>query len=243
MSGQYSFSRNEAPPAPTAAAAVLALDTGSPVVSVAVSIAGEVVAEEATELQRSSGRLLEMIDRSLQAAGLAAGDLDLLIGLRGPGSFTGLRVGLATLQGMRLALGVPAATMTTLQVLATLAPEIGPRVTSCVDALRGEWIAQDFSSSPPHEPRSEPQLRTAPQIAAVPSRQLVGFGISRLREQLGVLEDVTLVEPGPLAPQALRQLDSCPLDRRPESLAQPLYLRPPAATPPRTNPASTTPVP
>ena len=109
MSGQYSFSINESSPTPQLSRAVLAIDTGSPLASVAIAIGGEVVAHRATEQRRSSGRLLEMIDQVLATAGLPLAAVDLLLGLRGPGSFTGLRVGLATLQGIRLALDKSAA--------------------------------------------------------------------------------------------------------------------------------------
>jgi len=232
MSRQYNFSSHEAPPSPDPLSAALAIDTGSPVVSVAVSAGGDVVADRATELRRSSGRLLQMIDEVLADAGLRLHQIDLLVGLRGPGSFTGLRVGLATLLGMRMALGTRTATLPTLQVLASLAPDDGSRVTACVDAPRGEWLTQEFSSRPPYSPLNEPSLSSAENLSNSGSGQYVGFGVSRLRAQLQPASSIILVEPGPLAPQALRMLDACPPELNPELLTRPLYLRPPAVTPP-----------
>lgn len=232
MSRQYNFSNHEAPPSPDTLSAALAIDTGSPLVSVAVSVSGEVVADQAMELRHSSGRLLQMIDEVLADSGLQLPQIDLLVGLRGPGSFTGLRVGLATLQGMRMALGTRTATLPTLQVLASLAPHDGSRVTACVDALRGAWLMQEFSSGPPYSPLNEPNLSSAENLSRSGSSHCVGFGVSRLRALLEPASSIVLVEPGPLAPPALRMLDSCPPDLNPALLARPLYLRSPAGIPP-----------
>ena len=135
MNRQYNFSQPGTSPAPEPDRKVLAIDTGSPVVSVAVSIGTEVAANRATEVRQSSGQVLQMIDAVLTDAALSLTQIDLLLGLRGPGSFTGLRVGLATLQGIRLALGTSTATFPTLRVLASLAPYKASTVTACVDTI------------------------------------------------------------------------------------------------------------
>ena len=64
-----------------------------------------------------------------------------------PGSFTGLRVGLATVLGLHQALGLPATALPTLEVLGCLGPGDGSTVVAVVDALRGEWFAQRFESA------------------------------------------------------------------------------------------------
>lgn len=232
MQGQYSFSNSEPPPEARPAYTALAVDTGSPLASVAVAVRGEVVAQRAVEQRRSSGKLLGMIDEVLAEAGLPLAEVKLLLGLRGPGSFTGLRIGLATLQGIRLALGTPAATFSTLQVLATLAPAHSGLVTACVDALRGQWLAQVFESSAPFRPVSEPRLCSAADLFAAATHQFVGFEISRLRNETESRQDLQWIEPGPLASQALRALDFCAPDPDPARLSDPLYLRPPATTVP-----------
>lgn len=235
MHGQYNFSRQDDSPEPMAQGSVLAIDTGSPLVSVALSLHDEVVAERATAIRQSSGRLLQMIDEVLNEAGMQLPQVNLLLALRGPGSFTGLRVGLATLQGMRMALQTQTATLPTLQVLATLAPAEAPSVTACVDALREGWFVQDFSSGPAYLPLDEPFLCDAESLIAGKISHLVGFGIS---QNLPAVQETTgpvLIEPGPLATQALRILDACPPDRDPALLAEPLYLRAPAVTPSSTD--------
>lgn len=232
MGRQYNFSSQQTSLDSHRSAAALAIDTGSPVVSVALSLDGEIAAQRSIELRRSSGQLLQMIDDVLAECGLQMAHLDLLVGLRGPGSFTGLRIGLATMMGIRMALGTPCVTFPTHQVLATLAPPARDgAVTACVDALRGAWLVQQFSSAPPYPALGPPENRTAESLVEEASSPLVGFGVSKLVGPGRSAIPSSLVEPGPLAPQALRILDDCPPDPRPELLAQPLYLQPPAVQP------------
>lgn len=233
MSRQYNFSPEDNRPAVDGFETVLALDTGSPLVSVAASIDGEIVAERSTKARHSSSRLLEMIDHCLRQARIEPQALDLLVGVRGPGSFTGLRVGLATLQGLRLALEIPAATITTFQVLASVAENETQRVIACVDSLRDEWMTQEFEPGSPCEPVGEPLVGSAEEFERLRATSLVGFGISQLRSRLDPRAEITLVEPGPLAAHALRLLSSPEeFDWSPENLSDPLYLSPPAVSRP-----------
>ena len=247
---------------PAADAPVLALDAASPRVSVAVGRAGAVLAQRAEDLERSSRRLLEMIDEVLREAGLVPGELGGLVALRGPGSFTGLRVGLATALGLHQALDLPATALSTLEVLASLAPPVaGGRRTpgapdadlaavGAVDVLRGEWAVQAW---PPGGPRAgatpgapEPPIRllTPAGLASLAPCALVGFGVERLAREHGLPPDVHPVEPGPLAPAALALLahlqesGARPL-WDPTLLTAPLYLRPPAVTLPKPRAART----
>ena len=186
------------------------------------------MAEEAVGLEHSSGRLLSLIDQVLHAAGIRPRDLDALVGLRGPGSFTGLRVGLATLQGMQQSLQIPAATLSTFEVLASLVAPDGTIIVACVDALRGQWLVQGFLSGTPPTPIDEARQCSAEEILAAPASQIIGFGSSRLDREIAERGNVVVVEPGPLAGQALRLLSTGLADWHADSLTKPLYLRPPA---------------
>lgn len=230
MPGQYSFLELDDRPTADPAGKVLAVDTGSPVISVAIGIDGEIAAEQSDTDRQSSNRLLELIDRCLQDAAIDIRDLDLLLGIRGPGSFTGLRVGLATLQGMQMALGARAATTTTFEVLASLGEPSGPTVVACVDALRDEWMVQEFSLGESQVATRAPRTVSSDALRALDPTCLVGFGTSRLRPTDGSESSSTFIEPGPLASQALRLLgtpDS--FDWSDDCLSHPLYLSPPAA--------------
>lgn len=214
---------------------LLLLDTGSPLVSVAVARDGAAVAVRAIEQQRSSAHLLDLIGEVLAEAGITVRDLGGIAALRGPGSFTGLRIGLATVLGLHQALGVPATALPSLQVMAALAEEIeGEAVIAAVDALRGDWSAQAFAAGPVPRPLGEMKLvpgSELPRLAPHPA-VLVGFGVSRLTD----LPGLRLVEPGPLAPAAARVASDPGTEWNPALLTSALYSRPPAISLPRPRP-------
>jgi len=204
---------------------LLALDTGSPLVSIAVVRRGAVLAERSVELARSSPALLALIEEALSSLGLSPRDLAGVVALRGPGSFTGLRVGLATALGLHQALGLPAAALPTLQVLAAAAPPGAARVVAAVDALRGEWFAQPFAGTPPTA-LAEPALFSAGELAKLGPGAYVGFGLARAAAALG--PETAVLEPGPLAGLAGLLASTQPLDWDASALTAPLYLRDPA---------------
>jgi tRNA threonylcarbamoyl adenosine modification protein YeaZ len=226
---------------------LLALDTGSPLVSVALARNGAVVASRSVEQARSSTRLLEMIQEVLAEAGIGAADLAGIAVLRGPGSFTGLRIGLATALGLHQALGVPATAIPSLPVLAAAAGEAGGLVIAAVDALRGDWSAQAFAAG---RPLGEMELVPGPELPRLAggafgegAAVVIGFGVSRLAEIPGWPESVRLIEPGPLAPAAAILAGSSGTEWDPASLTSAIYSRPPAISlpkPRRAAPAPTT---
>ena len=211
---------------------VLALDAASPLVSVALGRGGRVLAARAEPISRSSRRLLEMVAEVLAEAGVELARVEGLAALRGPGSFTGLRIALATALGLQMALDLPATALPTLQALATFAPPDAPVAVGAVDALRGEWTVERFVPGPFPRSLGEPALLPAREIGRLAPAALVGFGVSALPAAPGV----AAVEPGPLAPAALALLAAAPpgaVAWDPELLTSPIYARPPAVTPPR----------
>jgi tRNA threonylcarbamoyladenosine biosynthesis protein TsaB len=208
---------------------LLALDTGSPLVSVALARDGAVVAARAVEQERSSTRLLEMVREVLDEAGIGRSDLGAIAVLRGPGSFTGLRIGLATALGLHQALGIPATALPTLQVLA-VAAGTESRVIAAVDALRGDWSAQAFEDG---RPLGEMELIPGAEISRLAGEAVTGFGVSRLAEVPGWPADLRLLEPGPLAPAAAVLASSPGTLWDPALLTSAIYSRPPAVTLPK----------
>jgi tRNA threonylcarbamoyl adenosine modification protein YeaZ len=219
---------------------LLAIDAASPRVSVAVGRGPELIAERAVEIERSSGRLIDLIGEVLAEAGARPADLDGVVALRGPGSFTGLRVGLATALGLHQALGVRATALSTLHVLSTLAEgRAERRVVAAVDALRGEWSVQSFNPSGDMELMAGGEI---PGLFSGDTGTVVGFGVSRLADlpgwpEPGWPEEIRLLEAGPLAGAAVRLAGTLASDRDldwdPGLLVRPLYSRPPAITPAR----------
>ena len=206
----------------------LVFDTSSPVVSVAVGRA-EVVLAGATIDQRSSSReLIDTIDGCLEEAAASIRDVGEIVALRGPGSFTGLRIGLATAMGFHRALGIPVAAPSTLEVLAWAGRNPGT-VLALVHALREEWYAQRFAGEPPVA-RSEPGREDREALVEPAPSAAIGHRLDRLA---GALGDVPLVDPGPLAPVACG-IPSDALAWDASALERPLYLAgPPVTRPPR----------
>lgn len=212
---------------------ILVLDTGSPRVSVAVGRAGQAVSERSVELGRSSALLLDMIREVLEEAGVAPADLGGIAVLRGPGSFTGVRIGLATALGLHQALGVPATGIPSLQALAASAAGTAQTVIAVVDALRGEWSAQAFAAEQPVTEETLVPGVEVPRLAGDRPAVVIGFGAAKLAELAGWPSQLRVLEPGSLAPAAVRLASAPDLVWDPGLLTQPIYSRPPAITPPK----------
>ena len=141
---------------------VLAADTSLPILSVALVNDGMLIGAVALEGKGSRNeKLLPAIDWVLAENAIERARIDLFAVTRGPGSFTGVRIGLATLQGLALALGRPVCAMSTHEAIAH--GERG-RVAVRDDAGRGEWYVSVFEDGrevvAPHLARdvSEPRV-------------------------------------------------------------------------------------
>ena len=145
---------------------ILAFDTATSVATTALVRDGEVLAEAVT----TPLAVLEAADRMLSGAGLEASDLEALAVGIGPGSFTGVRIGLAVARGLALALEIPVAGVSTLDALAEGAPEAVP----VIDAKRREVFV-----------RVGGEIVAMPAAAfEAPGRTCVGDGAVRYREHL-----------------------------------------------------------
>jgi tRNA threonylcarbamoyladenosine biosynthesis protein TsaB len=119
---------------------LLALDTTTSAGGCALVRDGRLVREEPSDrtlaqAARLPGELAALLERE----GLALADIDAYAVATGPGSFTGLRVGIATMQGLAMAVGKPLFGVSALDALARIAGT--SRVATWVDAWRGEVYA------------------------------------------------------------------------------------------------------
>ena len=91
-------------------------------------------------------RLMAVIDAALAEAGATHAELDAIAVSVGPGSFTGVRVGVAAARGLARALKIPAIGVTTLEALAREAAQPGRTVVAKIEAGRGQAYVASFSA-------------------------------------------------------------------------------------------------
>jgi tRNA threonylcarbamoyladenosine biosynthesis protein TsaB len=132
-------------------ATILALDTSTLVASVAVVAGGRTIAAIEARASTHSEKLLPAIDAAIRQAGRGATDLDAIACGAGPGSFTGLRIGLATAKGLCFALGKPLLLVSSLAALAHGAGS--PELTlALLDARKHEVYAGLYRAAQPVAP-------------------------------------------------------------------------------------------
>ena len=127
---------------------ILGLDTAGRTAAVGIVRSGELLYEGFVSAGHThSETLLPLVDTALAAAGLGPADIELWGVCAGPGSFTGLRIGLAAVKGLAFVHGAPCAAVPTLQALAYSCPPGQGTVLAALDARRGEvyWAAFDLA--------------------------------------------------------------------------------------------------
>ena len=164
---------------------VLAVDTTTTFESVAVVREGTLLGEVRLPATGThSRRVMPAVDFLLAEVGLSALQLDGFAVTAGPGSFTGLRVGLSTVQGLALATGRPCYAACTLDVLACRIEGAAPQRVALMDAFRGEVYAARYDArrgrlDGPLVSAPEPWLRGLPAgcafvgDAVAPQRALI----------------------------------------------------------------------
>ncbi len=166
----------------------------------------------------------------LEAAGVVIGDLERLVIDIGPGRFTGLRVGLASVRALGFALDIPLIGVTSLAVLAASAEVGDEAVTAVIDARRSEVFQQSFSAG---APVSEAVVGKPEDLAPLAGGAIVGDGVDRYIEIYRAAAEKSgadvLTERHPRAAIMLEMSRGLP--GKPGTEIQPLYLRDPDANP------------
>ncbi len=117
----------------------LAIDTSSETLSVALLQDGHIKAEVFVDAARNhSVLLLPAIRYAYDVTGLCFGETDLFVCTLGPGSFTGLRVGVSTVKGLAIATGKPVVGLSSLEALAANLGPVSVPVCPMLDAGRGQ---------------------------------------------------------------------------------------------------------
>lgn len=224
---------------------LLGLDTSTLSASVAIwrelpsrgagPATGEVLAARQSRVTTHSDALIPMLESALAEAGVALRDLDAVACGAGPGSFTGLRIGLATAKGLCFAIGRPLVLVSSLEAMAARADgEV--RVCATLDAHQGEVYAGLFAVSAGTPRRCGEERALAPDALAADLAALareapliiVGEGARRYPELLVQGSRLLDAEPGPHAAEVCR-LAAVRLRAgltEPLASATPRYLRP-----------------
>lgn len=217
---------------------VLAVDTSHPLGSVALSLDGEKGSE--ARFGEEGSHVVELsrtVDRLLRENGMEASGIDRVALVIGPGSFTGLRVGMSYVKGLYAGLKTDVVTIGTLELLAL--PLLGENKTVCamVDASKGELYGAVYESAPGKEKQGAARALIAPQVfspeklleAARPYSPLyVGNGAVRYRELLvGASGSVARPEAAQPSAAYLAAISHrlAPLPAETVSSLEPLYLR------------------
>ncbi|MDO4549550.1 MAG: tRNA (adenosine(37)-N6)-threonylcarbamoyltransferase complex dimerization subunit type 1 TsaB [Clostridia bacterium] len=217
---------------------ILAVDTTGPVASVALSREGKIVYEAAANAGLTHSSIVQpMIDEAARVSRVAPGEIDLFACVAGPGSFTGVRIGVCCVKGMAVALGKPVVALDALEVLAMGKYGFDGVICPILDARRGQVYSAAFtfiSGDRPERVLPDDAVPLGDYLSRLPGGKIMfvgdGVGVHRaaIEEAMG---ERAIIAPDHIA--QLRAGAACALAvfEKPVSAVElePLYLRKPQA--------------
>ncbi len=219
---------------------VLAIDTSGPVAGCAVLKDGKIVHQVAMNHGLThSETIMPAVDAALEGAGLGCGDVDVFAAVAGPGSFTGVRIGVCAAKGLAHAVGKPCVAVHALEALAMNFYGFDGLCCPILDARRGQVYCAvfDMAGGMPRRALADAALPLGDFLAILPGdRRLVfvGDGVPvHAKTVRDILGDRAMIAPPNL--RDLRADAACLLAAaRPEAWVpaaqlQPIYLRAPQA--------------
>lgn len=222
----------------------LTIDTSTALASVALSEEGNLRAELTWHAGRNhTVDLIACVNRLMDLKNVEMSDLAAIIVAKGPGSFNGLRVGLATAKGLAVALDIPLVAIGTFEAMALAHAAAGLPVCCIVPSGRGEIASGTFQPAKGELRRiREEHITTIDALCTETHERTIFCGevrpeqIAELRDRLG---ELALLPPSSAMIRhagCLAQLGWCRIgagDLDAPSSVQPLYLRKPSITTPK----------
>lgn len=218
---------------------ILALDTTLSACSVALLTDGKVAGFCTDDIKRGHAEaLLPMVMRVCAAAEMTLAEIDRIAVAVGPGTFVGIRVGVAAARAFSLALDIPVTAITTLDALAATGRMAAgnQQVTAVIDARNDQFYAQLFAAD--GDPVTQAQLLQADTLIALiadtkasltgPGAQALATVIAAQSSDLPKIVPVLTPDPRVIAQLAEQR------DGQRAEMIRPLYLRPPDAKLPHT---------
>ncbi|HWP96795.1 MAG TPA: tRNA (adenosine(37)-N6)-threonylcarbamoyltransferase complex dimerization subunit type 1 TsaB [Syntrophomonadaceae bacterium] len=223
---------------------LLAIDSATPVAGVALLEDRRLLKEEFSNYKKTHAEtLMPMVDRVMRECQCQVSDLDGIAISAGPGSFTGLRIGLATAKGLCLGSGKPLVAVSTLEMLAANIGGIETLVCPILDARRNEVYAAIYmvtagkprSIHPPEAMDLETLVERIKDVNTGWEKAhciLVGDALTRYEDYLrGALGEAFLQAPPHLVLPRASALATLAMDKLQEGQTEdpftlrPLYLR------------------
>jgi len=209
---------------------IVAVDTTTPAGSVALVEDGAARAEvRVVAADRHSRWLVRAVELVVEGPGLGPCDVDAWAVATGPGAFTGLRVGLSTVQGLALASSRPCVGVSSLDALATLARGSAATIVALVDAFRDEVYSgvYDGAGRPAWPCRVGPLDAVLESLAGPVA--FVGNGAERFRGRIeGRIPEASFPAHDPWLAVAIARLAATKLasgDSADPAALRPVYLR------------------
>jgi tRNA threonylcarbamoyladenosine biosynthesis protein TsaB len=206
---------------------VLGLDCAISGLGVALVRDGSCLASLREEGRDQAARLLPAVASVLRDSGQSRRDVALIAVTVGPGSFTGVRVGLAAARGLAVGLGVPLAGVVTTSVLRAQAVARDRLVVAAIDSRLGDWFCAIGEEAAPFAAtatelterlRGNASVIVGPDVGPLVA-QLAAAGVDAVAE-IASVDPVVVVRLG-LAPG----IDAWRARNESEGLPRPLYLR------------------
>ncbi|MBW2367451.1 MAG: tRNA (adenosine(37)-N6)-threonylcarbamoyltransferase complex dimerization subunit type 1 TsaB [Deltaproteobacteria bacterium] len=174
---------------------ILAIDTSGTTGSVAVTQADALLAELTIGRREThSKHLMRMIHRTLQMAGVSLSNMDGIAFVKGPGSFTGLRIGISAVKGLAATTGIPIAGISSLSAVASQAADEHRMICAMIDARNQEVYSARYRFSGDALTRLTAQSSLPPEQVVAEIHEpviLVGDGAAcyrtRVKDALGDL--------------------------------------------------------